>query len=276
MLNSERMLYETHMHTILCKHAIGSLDLYAEQAVARGLKGMTVTCHCPLPDGMSSNVRMAPEQWDEYVSSIRECANTWKGQLDVRVGLESDYLPGLEGWLAELHAREPLNYVLGSVHPQIQEYKDLYFKGDWPAYHRQYFLSLVETAESGLFDSLSHPDLVKNYGSEEWDLPGIMDHIRRCLDRIAATGIAMELNTSGLHKTIPEMNPSPSILKEMNKRGIPVILGADAHQPERVAAHFEEALDLVEEAGYTTTCIFMDRQPVEIPIVDSRKSLKKV
>ncbi|MGA0334183.1 MAG: histidinol-phosphatase [Kiritimatiellia bacterium] len=276
MCESDPILYETHMHTVLCKHAQGSMDEYAAQAVRRGLKGITVTCHCPLPDGMSSRVRMAPEEWPAYVEMVETCRARWKDQLDVRLGLESDYLPGLEDWLSELHARDPLNFVLGSIHPQIAEYQDLYFRGDWPAYHRQYFLSLAEAAESGLFDSLSHPDLVKNYGTEEWDLEGLLDHIRECLDRIARTGIAMELNTSGLQKTLPEMNPSPTILREIRARNIPVTLGADAHRPGRVAADFEQALDLLESAGFRSTRIFLNRKPVDIPLEASRRSLRPV
>src|SRR5690606_4055709 len=108
----------------------------------RGLKGITVTCHCPLPDRMSEGVRMAPEEWETYVEWVQACRENWEGEVDVRLGLESDYLPGLEGWLEKLHAREPLSYVLGSIHPQLEEYKALYFKGDWPAFHHQYFLSL--------------------------------------------------------------------------------------------------------------------------------------
>jgi histidinol-phosphatase (PHP family) len=269
------VLYETHMHTVLCKHAEGSLDTYAARAKARGLKGMIVTCHCPLPDGMSFNVRMSPGQWAEYVEMVELCSEKWKGELDVRLGLESDYLPGLEKWLEQLHGMNPLNYVLGSIHPQTLEYKELYFHGDWPAFHRQYFSSLVDAAKTGLFDSLSHPDLVKNFGAEEWDLDSLLDHIRSCLDAIAATGIAMELNTSGLNKTIPEMNPSLTFLTEMRARDIPVVVGADAHGPDRVAADFPQAFDLLEQAGYTQSRIFLDRQPLDIPISDSRKSLPK-
>ncbi|MEZ4580079.1 MAG: hypothetical protein R3A10_00245 [Caldilineaceae bacterium] len=69
----------------------------------------------------------------------------------------------------------------------------------------------------------------------------LQDRIGATLDRIAATGVAMELNTSGLQKRIPEMNPARTILVEMRARGIPVMLGADAHVPERVAADYVPA-----------------------------------
>lgn len=266
-------MYETHMHTPLCKHAVGTPHEYAEHAVNEGLKGIIVTCHCPLPDRISEGVRMSPEEWPLYVDLVRETAEAFEETLDVRLGIESDYLPGLEGWLEELHSRAPLNYVLGSVHPQLPEYKERYLRWDWPTFHRQYFQSLVEAAESGLFDCLSHPDLVKNMGSDHWAPENMVDHIEGCLDRIAATGIAMELNTSGVNKTVSEMNPAPFILRAMNERNIPVVIGADAHVPERVADGFHQALDLLESCGYRTIRYFLDREPNDLSIEDAKNSL---
>ena len=263
------------MHTTLCRHAVGELRDYAEQALRRGLKGMIVTCHCPLPNKLSADVRMYEDQWSDYVQIVQECREEFEGRLDVRLGLESDYLPGLEDWLRDLHAREPLNHVLGSVHPQTAEYKELYLdENDWPTYHRQYYTSLAEAAESGCFDTLSHPDLVKNQGTHAYDLEALLPHICECLDRIAAADTAMELNTSGKNKTVPEMNPAPALLKEMRARNIPVVLGADAHEPGRVAEDYPEALALLENAGYSYVRYFLDREPVDVRIVDALESLR--
>ncbi|MGF1677671.1 MAG: histidinol-phosphatase [Candidatus Methylacidiphilales bacterium] len=268
------MVYETHMHTPLCKHAIGTISEYADVAAARGLKGITVTCHCPLPDGMSSEVRMSPEQWGEYLDMVAQAREEAAGTIDILLGLESDYLPGLEPWLEKLHSSASLHYILGSVHPQIHEYKERYLRDNWPLFHRQYFSSLVEAAQTGLFDCLSHPDLVKNVGSEHWNLESHFDHILHCLDAIAETGIAMELNTSGRYKTIPEMNPSFSILKAMRERGIPVVVGADAHCPERVCEGYQEAYMLLESAGYSSVRFFKNRQAADILIRDARHALQ--
>ncbi|HTE18953.1 MAG TPA: histidinol-phosphatase, partial [Armatimonadota bacterium] len=101
----------------------------------------------------------------------------------------------------------------------------------------------------------------------------IMDHIGACLDRIAATGVAMELNTSGLHKSLPEMNPGPLILRQMQARGIPVVIGADAHTPLRVGEGFETALELLAEVGYDAVSLFLDRTRRTIPITAARESL---
>ena len=268
------LLYESHCHTPLCKHAFGEPDEYAEVALARGFKGITFTCHCPLPGGFSAHVRMAPEQFDDYVAMIAATRAAFAGRLDVRLGLESDFYPGVEPWLEQLHARVPLSHVLGSIHYQVSDYRKLYYTGDVRRYQELYFEHLAQSAESGLFDTLAHPDLIKNESPGDWDFVRLRPHIERALDRIAATGVAMELNTSGVQKSLPEMNPSFSQLLLMRERGIPVVIGADAHVPERVGDRYAAALDLLREAGYADVSFFLDRQRQTVAIQDALDSLE--
>ena len=271
----EPLLYESHLHTPLCKHAVGLPGEYAAVAEAKNLKGIVVTCHAPMPNGYSSPYRMGMDDWESYVAMVEEAAEKWRGRVDVRLGLESEYVPGFLPWITSLHERAPFHHVLGSVHCQMQEYTDAYFKGSWPEFQRTYFRHLAEAAETGLYDTLSHPDLVKNMQPSEWILPRIMDDILDALDRIAATGTAMELNTSGLNKTIPEMNPGFGILKEMKVRNIPVVLGADAHKPARVADRYPDALMILGKAGYKEVSYFLDRKRQTVPLADAVASLRR-
>ena len=275
MINAP-LLYESHCHTPLCKHASGSPSEYAAVAEQRGLKGLIVTCHAPLPEGMGIEHRMEPEQFEEYVDLVASAQEEFAGRVDVRLGLESDFLPGYERWAEKLHARVPLHHVLGSVHMQTTYYKDRYFTTDAFAYQQIYFEHIAQSAESGLFDTLAHPDLVKNEAPDEWRFARIEPHIKRALDRIAKTGVAMELNTSGMNKTLPEMNPGPRILSLVRERGIPIVLGADAHRPARVADRYEEALSLLDELGFETISYFVDRRRREIAIADALASLREL
>lgn len=273
-MNSDPILYETHMHTPLCKHATGQPEEYAAMAEERGLKGIIVTCHNPDPNGWAPETRMRLDQFDEYVVMVERARAAWAGRVDVRLGLECDYVPGMEPWLAELLSKADFHHVLGSVHAPLKDYKDCYFNGDIVAFQHTYFDHLAQSAESGLFDTLAHPDLVKLVQPADWQLGRLMNTIRRSLDRVAATGVAMELNTSGLNKVVKEMNPAQPILEEMQRREIPVVIGADAHKPERVAANYEDALDLLEAAGYSQTNIFLDRERYPIEIDAARRSLR--
>lgn len=268
------VLYESHCHTPLCKHAVGEPEEYCAHALRRGLKGIIFTCHAPLPHGWSAEVRMRDEEYASYVAMVARARAEYAGRLDVRLGLESDFAPGLEPWLKALHEREPLHHVLGSVHYQIGFYRELYFKGDVFEYQKVYYQHLAEAAETGLFDTLSHPDLVKNEAPVEWYFPRIQPFIEKALDRIAATGVAMEINTSGVLKALPEMNPGRAQLRLMQARGIPVVLGADAHRPDRVADGFETALSMMHEVGYKEVNIVLDRKRQAIPLQVAMESLR--
>ncbi|SRR6056297_3366804 len=269
----EPLLYESHCHTPLCKHAEGWPTEYAEVAEKVGLKGLIVTCHNPMPDGFSSRVRMREDELDRYVDLVAEATARWTGRVDVRLGLEADYFAGHEAYLEKQLAGNDFHFVLGSVHPQIPEFRDRYWQEDLREVQRTYFRLLADAAETRLFDSISHPDLVKNFTVKAWDRDDVLEDIRPQLDRIAATGVAMELNTSGANKTIPEMNPFPDMLREIRHRDIPITLGADAHTPLRVGDGFDEGLALLKSCGFRNVSYFLERRRLEVDIDDALQSL---
>jgi len=232
-----------------------------------------MTCHSPMPDGFSSEVRMAPEQFSEYVSMVDSATRELHGEFEVKLGLESDWFPGMEPWLAELHSRADFHFILGSVHPFTREYKEAFYDDNPAVFQSRYFSHLADSAESGLFDCLSHPDIVKVMLGHKWDFSASTDAVDSALKRISATGIAMELNTSGLNKSYPEMNPGKTMLRMMRNLDIPLVVNSDAHTPERVAADFDVAFDLLEEVGFSEICFFNDRKRFDVLISDVRNSM---
>ncbi len=268
--------YDSHMHTPLCKHAHGEPEEYAETAIQRGLKGIIFTCHSPMPDGWWHQVRMDISQLDGYLAMVDRTAKAYAGRLDVRVGMEMDFFPGFEWWVESLNERCEFHHVLGSVHFFGADYKAKFWKGDLLGFQKQYFSHLAESAETGLFDTLAHPDLVKNHQPGDFEFEKIAEHLGSCLDRIAATGVAMELNTSGRLKAVPQFNPGPEMLLMMQERNIPVVIGSDSHRPHRVGDQFEDALDSLEAAGYTKVSHFLARKRVDTLIAEVRTSLASI
>src|SRR5258708_6026536 len=117
------------MHTPLCKHAVGDPEDYAAVAERRNLRGVIFTCHNPVKN-WTPHVRMEENEFEIYVAMVERARKKMAGRVDVLLGLESDYAPGMEAYLETLHRRAPLNYVLGSVHPQLGEYRARYYTGD--------------------------------------------------------------------------------------------------------------------------------------------------
>ncbi len=272
---SGALFYDSHMHTPLCKHAWGEPEEYAQQAIKAGLKGIIFTCHCPMPDGFWPTVRMSDSEFDTYVALVQRCAEAYKGKLDVRLGIESEYFPGAEEWITKLHQRADFHFVLGAVHWQAKEYLAKFETGTIENFRRTYFEHLARSAESGLYDCLAHPDLVKNYHPDSWCFAIVKNTVSTALDRIAATGVAMELNTSGLNKSYSEMNPGLEMLRMMADRKIPVVVSSDSHRPVRVGEQFVTALNNLTEAGYEEVGYFLNRKRIDLKISDVLASLKK-
>jgi histidinol-phosphatase (PHP family) len=266
-MSSQAVYFDSHMHTPLCKHAWGEPEEYADRALQRGLAGIIFTCHSPMPRGFWRSVRMEESEFDNYVAMVERCRVRYEGRLEVRLGMETDYFPGFEKWAESLHQRAAFHYCLGSVHWQGPEYHHK-FAGNPAEFRRSYWQNLAASAETGLFDCLAHPDLIKNYQPTAWEFSAWEADIAAALDRIAKTGVCMELNTSGMNKGYPEMNPGPAMLRMMRERGIPVVIGSDSHRPGRVADNFVRALVTLQEAGYTEVNVFGQRKRSALAISD--------
>jgi histidinol-phosphatase (PHP family) len=265
--------FDSHMHTPLCKHAYGEPEEYAEQAIKMGLRGIIFTCHSPMPRGFWPQVRMGMEEFADYCALVQRAADAFRGKLEIRLGMESDYFPGFEEWIAELHGKAPFHYCLGSVHFQGKDYMERFETGNPQEFRRTYFKLLADSAETGLFDCLAHPDLVKNYKPYDWRFEEVKEDIAAALDRIAKTGVAMEFNTSGIHKRSLEFNPGIEMLEMMYARGIPVVIGSDSHAARRVGESFTTALEILQNVGYQHVSVFENRERSELPIAEVLASL---
>ncbi len=75
-------------------------------------------------------------------------------------------------------------------------------------------------------------------------VPGIaLDHdhlalIDELLNQIKASGMALELNTSG-YEMRDSPYPSFDIIRKARKRNIPMVVGSDAHSPSQISRYFE-------------------------------------
>jgi histidinol-phosphatase (PHP family) len=198
---------------------------------------------------------------DAYVDAVLQARE--RG-LPVKLGLELDYVPGLEEETLALLAPYPWDYLLGSVHfvdglgidgaPRLAD--EVGVEEMW----RRYFETLVGAARSRLFDSLSHPDLAKVFGDRvEFDYTDISS-------AIADSGVAVEVSTAGLRKPVGELYPHPDFLSACWERGVPVTTGSDAHVPSLVGRDFDRSRELLRSAGYETVTVFDRRQARQEPI----------
>jgi histidinol-phosphatase (PHP family) len=201
----------------------------------------------------------ARDDLDEYCGFVRE-------QTDLRLGIEADFVPGAEDRIANLLQARDFDYVVGSVHFLRDGAIDMDDYSVWDGARsaediwRRYFATIAESARSGLFDIIAHPDLVKYWGSERHPGRRPEGDLRRyyepAVEGIAEAGLAVELSTAGLRKPAGELYPSRDFLEMCVQAEVPVALSSDAHRPEDVGADYERALEQLAELGVSELCVF--------------------
>ncbi len=258
------------MHTPLCRHATGEPVDYARQAVSVGLAEIGFSDHSPMARDDFDNWRMRNDQLDEYVAKVRLAQREFP-QLDIRLALEVDYLPGQEAWIRALAARHPWDYFIGSVHyvsdswdidnpAKLSEWK----KRDAFEVWRIYFERLAQAAATGLFEIIGHCDLPKKFGIRPaQDCTPLYEQF---LNAAARAGCAIELNTAGLRKDCREIYPGRPLLDLAFQKGVPITFGSDAHAPGEVGMNFAEAIELARATGYRQGCRFIQRRREAIPL----------
>ncbi len=199
---------------------------------------------------------------EAYVSAVVGARN--RG-LPVKLGLEVDYVRGREEQTRELLAPYPWDFLLGSLHyigdVGVDDEPRLVDAVGVDEAWRVYFDTLAAAARSGLFESLSHPDLVKIFGAR----PASFDY-GPVVAAIADSGVAVEVSTAGLHKPVRELYPHPEFLAECRARDVPVTLASDAHTPDLVGRDFDRALELLRSVGYDTVTVFEQRRGRQEPL----------
>lgn len=263
------MIADYHTHTPLCRHASGEPEAYARRALERGIGELGFSDHSPMPEHYDPDWRMARSEYGTYVGMVERCRKAFPS-LSIKLGLEADFHPGTEAYVAEILKEYPFDYVIGSVH----------YLGDWgfdnPEHQRKFaerdlfdiyaqYYALVEgLARTRMFDILGHPDVIKKFGHRPTRDTAPLE--RRALEAVAAAGMALDVNTSGLRRPADEIYPSPRMLRTARELGIGITFGSDAHEPGHVGEAFERAVAQAREAGYKTWRRYSGRRYEEVPI----------
>jgi histidinol-phosphatase (PHP family) len=255
------------MHTPLCKHADGPMEAYIERGIEIGLSEIGFSDHNPLPHGWSKDVRMAENELDYYVQRVLDLRFQYHGKIDVKLGLEMDYVEGLEDYLAEQTGRYPFDYIIGSVHyldPQCTIGSwSRNFAGTREEHYFRYATLIGQLARSGLCDIIGHLDVVKRCGFAPTS--AISDALRE----IADTGVAIEVNTAGYrHAELPVPQPYPALpfVKEAINLGIPITVNSDAHAPDQVGMKFGEMEKFLRTNGCRELARFENRKRQMYPL----------
>jgi histidinol-phosphatase (PHP family) len=210
--------------------------------------------------------RYAHDDLDDYCGFVRE-------ETDLRLGIEMDFIPGVEDRIANVLDGRGWDYVVGSVHFLRDHSLDTEDYSIWGAGEsadriwRRYFETVAASALSGLYDIIGHPDLVKVWGSAA----PVPDRDPRyfyepAVEAFAEAGVAVELSTAGWRKPVGEQYPAVPFLEMLVDAGCPLALSSDAHVPEQLGFEYERAVELLESLGVREIAVFEGRERRMEPI----------
>ncbi|MGC6455996.1 MAG: histidinol-phosphatase [Coraliomargaritaceae bacterium] len=269
------------MHTPLCGHAVGAPLEYAFVALERGIDLITITCHIPMEWEAfgQEGIRMPLSALDGYIALVEDTAEKARAfGVEVLCGIEAEVFPDL-GHMESMDAVlawHKWDFVLGSLHAQCRSYllwlKENKVKTDAGKIDC-YFRHLIDGAQSGRYNSMSHPDVIRTYGVVDAFDPAVHEGvIREFLQALVESDVCMEVNTSGLNKGDFEVHPDPLILDWAAEMGVKLTMGSDSHHPHSVGQHFDTVLPLLGEKGFRD--LYYHRQGKRIRI-DLPESLSK-
>ena len=262
-----------HMHTPRCNHAIGTVDEYAAAALRLGLSEIGMSDHSPMPGGFDKAWRMPRKELPDYLREVEQVRDQYSGRLAVRIGLEADFHPGTEPYVAEMIDAYDWDYVIGSVH-YIGEWgfdneENLAAWDSWDvedAYCAYYDL-VAQSAACGMFDIIGHPDLIKKFRHRPpLDSERVSQAELVMLDSVRQSGCALEISSAGLRKPVGEVYPHGRILALASELDVPFAFGSDAHAPGEVGHAMDTCLAMLEACGTGEVVTFAKRKRSTVPI----------
>ncbi len=265
--------FNLHTHTRFSDGS-DSPEEYIKEAVRQGFSTLGFTDHSPVP--FPNTFALRTEKLGEYCSEISDLKKQYSSQsgsgIEVLLGIEIDYIPGITTPISDYRRNYPFDYVIGSVHliknPSVeglwfidgperslcQAGLSEVFGGNARAAVTTYYRQLQEMISVHTPDIVGHIDKVKMYNRGDYfseEDSWYRSLIDETLDLVKSTGCVVEINTRGLYKKRSEsLFPGIEILKKILRLDIPVTLCSDAHKPHELSLLFPETILLLEKLGY--------------------------
>ena len=240
------MLANYHTHTNRCNHADGKDEEYVIKAIAENVKILGFSDHAPNAprrDGYCSYYKMAPEETEEYYSSIRTLGEKYGDKIELRVGFETEFFYSTIKDEIEFLKKHPPEYLILGQHYVDFEHQDG-AQGNHSDRGRSlcdererikpYADTVIEAISTGLFSCVAHPDVLTYTGKEQ---EYYLSEMARIIEASKKYDVPLEYNLLG--QAFGRQYPRRDFWKLAGELGAPAVLGCDAHSPQRVAVKEE-------------------------------------
>lgn len=245
------MKIDCHLHTTFSCDSSIKPEIIVDTAVEKGYTALAITDHYDLHplDRSKHGLPDLPRYKDvidalcmkyaDYIALIRGIEFSEPHRYpDEFSALLTEHAP--EFIIASLHRMPDTREV--SVFPMLSLTDD-----DIREYYEEH---VAMTTVDGIH-CIGHLGIFERYGTLPCDKTKYFPVIDKIFAQMIANGIALEVNFSGLRKSLRSIIPDPSVLKRYRECGGRLLtLGSDSHQMSDFDTPYETAVELIRECGF--------------------------
>jgi len=269
---SYNKLLDMHTHTDNSPDGKDAIMYMCEYAQKNGLRAIAFTDHCEVDD-YKQNKDASKRIRQSCFESIK-ARKIYTGRLIISSGVELGQPTFDLQTSEEIIEKYKFDIILASIH-NLRNKQDFFYmdytKEDVDALMREYFTELVGVAKWNGFDSLAHLTYPLRYIKGKYnidvDLKKYYDYTDEILKTLAQNGKALEINTSGLRRSLGDIMPSKDFVKRFKELGGEYItIGSDAHEAKDIGSGIDQAMETCIECGFDYIALYQGRVPIMIPI----------
>lgn len=176
----------------------------------------------------------------EYKSLIEEIRSA-DYPIKIHFGLEICWFEQHKDFIRDLVSDGYFDYLIGSVHWidnwTFNQRKYQWLGRDVNNIYKRYYEMSNTLVESGIFDIIAHPDLVRCHAIyPDYDLS---ETYQSLCEKAKAHHVMLEMNTS------KGLGINRQFLEIAKQSGVTFSTGSDAHRPEDVGRGIKEVTDLL-------------------------------
>lgn len=228
-----------HTHSRWCRHAVGEIEDYIEEAIRCGFDEIAMTEH--VPHNHTEDSWIPWEQFPAYDRALNRAVQEYKGRIHVIKGFECEYYPDeMDDYrrFQEVYGYELL--ILGQHRCGKNKEVDIFApKGAYKMH--VYADDVCRGLETGLFRFLAHPDCVLEGYPNLWDkeCESVMRQIFQACEELH---IPVEINGNGMRYN--RRYPSEPAFLLSKEYQLQYMINSDAHAPEKL---YDEGVRKAEE-----------------------------
>ena len=257
-----------HSHSHYCDGTDEPAN-YIEEAIKKRLPAYGFSSHAPV--NFPTDWCISDENFESYLSDVRKLKELHADKIEVYLGLEIDFIPGISGRLKHIFKATPLDYFIGSVHfvdafvdgtpwnidtsfELFQKGLKSIFKNNFRKAATRFYEITRQMIAEDQPDIIGHIDKIKMFNnngryfneSERW----YAEQLELTISTLKKQNTIVEINTRGFYRYGQnDLYPGEQIIKKLTKANIPLMINSDAHKPDEIIMGMPYAARKIMDLG---------------------------